>query len=241
MTDTCGEQLVVVAPTNNTGSQEDSVGSCTSSGLLCKIQDPSSSSASSRAAAVAPAAPESSTETNIWQTIRDDFDASKGGDYKILRAIGRTATVNAAVAVTAMTAGAATPLVGFATGGAITAKRLGEGIQHRDSQEVIKSLAVYGSATTASIVGQVATGAILMGAAGVAAPLAATIAFGVGCVSGIAAGATSEWVVEKGYAKAEEIWSTAIDHLVRKLTGRAVHKSMVEIMGEHSAALLKLH
>eukprot|EP00545_Synedropsis_sp_CCMP1620_P014772 CAMPEP_0119029996 /NCGR_PEP_ID=MMETSP1176-20130426/40808_1 /TAXON_ID=265551 /ORGANISM="Synedropsis recta cf, Strain CCMP1620" /LENGTH=126 /DNA_ID=CAMNT_0006986359 /DNA_START=625 /DNA_END=1006 /DNA_ORIENTATION=+ len=94
---------------------------------------------------------------NVWQTIRSDLDTSKGEDRKILRAIGRTAIVSADVAVTALTGGAATSLVGFAAGGAITAKRLGDGIEQQDSKEVAKILVVYGSATTASLVGQIVT------------------------------------------------------------------------------------
>jgi len=85
------------------------------------------------------------------------LDTSKGEDRKILRAIGRTAIVSADVAVTALTGGAATSLVGFAAGGAITAKRLGDGIEQQDSKEVAKILVVYGSATTASLVGQIVT------------------------------------------------------------------------------------
>jgi len=55
---------------------------------------------------------------------------------------------------------------------------------------------VYSSATTASITGQAITGAILLGVGGVALPVVAAVAFGVGCVSGISAGALSEWGVD---------------------------------------------
>ena len=81
------------------------------------------------------------SKKNWWQAVMDDFDTTKGGDFKILRAIGRTATVNAAVAVAAATGGVATGLVGFVTGGAITAKRLGEGLEQEDAKEVTKSSA----------------------------------------------------------------------------------------------------
>ena len=130
---------------------------------------------------------------NVLQTIADDFTGK--GDQKILRAIGRTATVNAAVLATAATGGAA-GAVGFITGGAITAKRLGDGVINEDEKEVAKSLAVYSCATGASVVGQAVTGAIMLGVAGASLPLAGAVAFGVGCCSGITAGALSEWTVD---------------------------------------------
>ena len=93
------------------------------------------------------------SKTIFCQEFLNDFDTSKGGDRKILRAIGRTATVNAVVAASTMTGGVAgmfaAKVAGFATGGAITATRFGEGIEKNDNKEVAKSLAVYGSATTA--------------------------------------------------------------------------------------------
>ena len=130
---------------------------------------------------------------NVLQAIADDFTGK--GDQKILRAIGRTATVNAAVLATAATGGAA-GAVGFITGGAITAKRLGDGVINDDEKEVAKSLAVYSCATGASVVGQAVTGAIMLGVAGASLPLAGAVAFGVGCCSGITAGALSEWSVD---------------------------------------------
>ncbi|CAJ1952300.1 unnamed protein product [Cylindrotheca closterium] len=129
----------------------------------------------------------------IAQEIAKDF--SSNGDQKILRAIGRTAAVNAAILATALTGGAA-GAAGILTGGAMTAKRLGDGVQQEDEREVAKSLAVYGSATTASIVGQTVTGALLVGVAGAALPVAGAVAFVVGCASGITAGALSEWGVD---------------------------------------------
>lgn len=132
---------------------------------------------------------------NIMKAIIKDF--SPEGDQKILRAIQRTVAVNAAVLATTLTGGVAgAGAAGLLTGGAMTAKRLGDGVQQEDEREVAKSLAVYGSATTASFVGQVATGALLVGVAGAALPVAGAVAFGVGCVSGITAGALSEWGVE---------------------------------------------
>mmetsp|Transcript_13615 Transcript_13615/g.28893 ORF Transcript_13615/g.28893 Transcript_13615/m.28893 type:complete len:433 (+) Transcript_13615:193-1491(+) len=131
---------------------------------------------------------------SLLQNIIDDFTPHKG-DQKILRAIGRTATVNVAVLVTAATGGAA-GAIGYATGGAITAKRLHDGLQAEDEKEVTKSLAVYGCATGASIAGQAAAGALMIGLAGASLPLAGAVAFGVGCVSGISAGALSEWTVD---------------------------------------------
>jgi hypothetical protein len=130
---------------------------------------------------------------HIVKEIVDDFTA---GDKKILRAIGRTATVNAAVMVTSLTGGSISLATGFLTGGALTANRLGNGIKNEDDKEVVKSLAVYGTATTASIAGQAVTGAIMLGLAGATLPVAGAVAFGVGCASGITAGALSEWGVE---------------------------------------------
>ena len=134
---------------------------------------------------------------NVLQTIVDDFTGK--GDRKILRAIGRTATVNAAVLVTAATGGAASA-VGFIAGGAITAKRLGDGVINEDEKEVAKSLAVYSCATGASVVGQAVTGALMLGVAGASLPLAGAVAFGVGCCSGTLAGALSEWTVDVVHA-----------------------------------------
>lgn len=132
-------------------------------------------------------------EKSIFKNIIDDFTTK--GDQKILRAIGRTAMVNAAVLVTAVTGGAA-GAVGYAAGGAITAKRLSDGIVRDDEREVTKSLAVYGCATGASVAGQAAAGAIMIGLAGASLPIAGAVAFGVGCCSGITAGALSEWTVD---------------------------------------------
>ena len=57
-------------------------------------------------------------------------------------------------------------------------------------------MAVYSCATGASVVGQAVTGAIMLGVAGASLPLAGAVAFGVGCCSGITAGALSEWTVD---------------------------------------------
>ena len=76
---------------------------------------------------------------SIIQDIVDDFTPHKG-DQKILRAIARTATVNAAVLITAATGGAA-GAIGYATGGAITTKRLVDGIVTQDEKEITKSIA----------------------------------------------------------------------------------------------------
>ena len=135
---------------------------------------------------------------SILQTIVDDFTSQKG-DQKILRAIGRTTAVNAAVLLTAATGGAA-GAIGYVTGGAITSKRLVDGVIAKDEKEVTKSLAVYGCATGASIAGQAVTGALMIGLAGASLPLAGAVAFGVGCCTGITAGAVSEWTVDKCYA-----------------------------------------
>ena len=132
--------------------------------------------------------------SSLLQKIVDDFTPK--GDQKILRAIGRTATVNAVVLVTAATGGAA-GAIGYATGGAITTKRLYDGLVAQDEKEVTKSLAVYGAATGASIAGQAIAGALMIGVAGASLPLAGAVAFGVGCCSGVSAGALSEWGVDK--------------------------------------------
>lgn len=129
------------------------------------------------------------------QSIVDDFGSN--GDQKILRAVGRTATVNAAVLLTAATGGVgASSVVAYATGGTIAAKRLSDGIAQNDEKEVTKSLAVYGAATGASISGQALTGALMIGVAGASLPVAGAVAFSVGCASGITAGALSEWTVD---------------------------------------------
>eukprot|EP00984_Skeletonema_dohrnii_P008111 scaffold2972_cov92-Skeletonema_dohrnii-CCMP3373.AAC.5 len=128
------------------------------------------------------------------QSIVDDFSSS--GDQKILRAVGRTATVNAAVLLTAATGGVGASAIGYATGGAITAKRLSDGVANKDDKEVTKSLAVFSCATGASIAGQALTGALMIGVAGASLPVAGAVAFGVGCASGISAGALSEWTVD---------------------------------------------
>ena len=128
------------------------------------------------------------------QSIVNDF--SPNGDQKILRAVGRTATVNAAVLLTAATGGLGASAVGYATGGAITAKRLSDGVAKKDDKEVTKSLAVFGCATGASIAGQALTGALMLGVVGASLPVAGAVAFGVGCASGISAGALSEWTVD---------------------------------------------
>jgi hypothetical protein len=146
---------------------------------------------------------ENTRTSGVWKEIIDDFDSSRGGDRKIMRAIGRTATVNAVVAATAAL-GPIAAFAGYATGGAITAKRLmGDGIANEDPKEVAKSLVVFGSATSASLAGQAITGAVAIGILGVSLPLAGAMAFGVGCVSGITAGALSEWGVD-GVMKGEE-------------------------------------
>jgi hypothetical protein len=134
--------------------------------------------------------------SGVWRELLDDFDTSRGGDRKILRAIGRTATVNAIVAATAPL-GPIAAVAGYATGGAITAKRLvGDGIVGDNPKEVAKSLAVFGSATSASLAGQAIAGAVAIGVLGASLPVAGAVAFGAGCVSGITAGALSEWGVD---------------------------------------------
>ena len=137
--------------------------------------------------------------SSLLQNIVDDCTPHKG-DQKILRAIGRTATVNAAVLVTAATGGAA-GAIGHATGGAITTKRLYDGLVAQDEKEVTKSLAVYGAATGASVGAQALTCALMIGVAGASLPVAGAVAvaFGVGCCSGVTAGALSEWTVDKLY------------------------------------------
>jgi hypothetical protein len=141
------------------------------------------------------------------QTIIDDFhcpsgsndggEGEGGGDRKILRAICRTATVNAAIFTTAATGGAAlAPIVGFATGGAIAAKRLSDGILTHDNREITKSVTVFGGATCASMIGQAVTTTVMMTVFHAALPLVAVMALGVGCCSGITAGAVSEWTVD---------------------------------------------
>ena len=136
-------------------------------------------------------------KSGIWNHVVRDFDRSRGGDFKILRAIGRTAAVNAVVSATALVGGPVAGVAGYATGGAITAKRLfGDGIAREDHKEIAKSLAVFGGATTASLTGQAIAGAAMIGLVGASLPVAGAVAFSAGCVSGITAGALSEWGVD---------------------------------------------
>merc|ERR1740130_2274510 len=137
-----------------------------------------------------------SKKNAIWKAVSDDFNPNNGGDRKILRAIARTATVNAVIAGTAVF-GPIAAVAGYATGGAITAKRLvGNGIIDDNKKEIVKSLAVFSSATTCSVAGQALTGALMIGVVGASLPVAGVIAFAVGCVSGITGGALSEWGVD---------------------------------------------
>ena len=137
-----------------------------------------------------------SKRKSIVQSIVDDFNPNKG-DHKILRAICRTATVNTAVLVATATGGVSmAPAAGFVAGGAIAARRCSDGIVHKDEKEVTKSLAVYGSATCASISGQVIAGAVMITFFHAALPVVAAVAFGMGCCSGIVVGALSEWTVD---------------------------------------------
>jgi hypothetical protein len=138
----------------------------------------------------------SNSKNAIWKAVSDDFNPNNGGDRKILRAIARTATVNAVIAGTAVF-GPIAAVAGYATGGAITAKRLvGNGIIDDNKKEIVKSLAVFSSATTCSVAGQALTGAVMIGVVGASLPVAGVIAFAVGCVSGITGGALSEWGVD---------------------------------------------
>jgi len=166
----------------------------------------------------------------ILQNIIDDFTPNVG-DQKILRAIGRTATVNAAVLLTAATGGAA-GAVGYVAGGAITTKRLAEGIAAEDEKEITKSLAVYGCATGASIAGQAITGAFMIGVAGASLPLALPIAFGVGCVSGISAGALSEFTVDSLHDKVRNIGKR--EEFMKEESQKECIKSTVETMNSSS-------
>jgi len=138
--------------------------------------------------------PNMKRRNSFVQSIVNDF--SPNGDQKILRAVGRTVTVNAAVLLTAATAGVGASAVGYAAGGAITAKRLSDGVAKNDEKEVTKSLAAFGCATGASIAGQALTGALMIGVVGASLPVAGAVAFGVGVASGVTAGALSEWTVD---------------------------------------------
>lgn len=158
---------------------------------------------------------EKDDQSSDWGDFLDDFNPEKGGDFKILRAIGRTALVNAVVTTTALTGGA-TAGVGYLAGGAITAKRFGDGVEQDDPKEVVKSLAVFGSATSASMIGQAVTGAILVGVVGASLPLAAPLAFGVGCCSGITAGALSEWGVDRAWHEEEKEDVDEFDHWINQ-------------------------
>ncbi|CAB9527985.1 expressed unknown protein [Seminavis robusta] len=142
----------------------------------------------------------------VWTGFWSDFDPHQGGDGKIVRALGRTALVNLVVTVTG-----GGGIAGYLAGGAITANRVGTGLHTQNSKEVVKGLAVFGSATTASVVGQVVTGAIMVGVAGASLPVAGVVAFGVGCTSGITAGALSEWGVDSAWVEDDQNKENDID------------------------------
>lgn len=118
----------------------------------------------------------------------EDEEKDYGLVDKFGRAIARTAAVNAAIMVTG-------PAGGYATGAAITVKRVHEGAEANDVKEVTKGTAVYAAATTGSCVGQIVGGVIGGACAGpVGVPVGA---FTAGCVTGITWGAMSEVVVDK--------------------------------------------
>ena len=150
-----------------------------------------------------PALPDVETNNNEQTNsdISEEIKVQKGGNILISH-IGRDAVVNAnaAVLVTSILSGDTSAIIGaYIAGGAVTSKRLVDGIISRDEKEVTKSLAVLGCATGASIGGQALTCALLLGVAGASLPVAGVVAFGVGCCSGGAAGAFSEWTVDKLY------------------------------------------
>ena len=141
-------------------------------------------------------------DTSIEEQIENDISETERGDANILvQHIGRDAAVNAAVLVTSiLSAGDAAALIGaYVAGGTLSSKRLFDGILSRNEREVTKSLAVIGCATGASIGGQAAACALMIGIAGASLPVAGVVAFGVGCCSGGAAGALSEWTVDRLY------------------------------------------
>lgn len=118
----------------------------------------------------------------------EDEEKDYGLVDKFGRAIARTAAVNAAIMVTG-------PAGGYATGAAITVKRVHEGAEANDVKEVTKGTAVYAAATTGSCVGQIVGGVIGGACAGpVGVPIGA---FTAGCATGITWGAVSEVVVDK--------------------------------------------
>jgi len=162
--------------------------------------------------------------SSFVQAIVDDFRPGKG-DQKILRAVGRTAAVNAVVLVTAVSGGA-TAAAGFATGGVITSKRIFDGLNAEDEREVTKALAVYGAATAGSVLGQAAASAIMLGLVGAGLPAAAAVAFAVGCVSGIAAGALSEWTVDGLIDAFGEVSEWTIESVLESLARMRVRKVM---------------
>jgi hypothetical protein len=70
-----------------------------------------------------------------------------------------------------------------------------QGVDNDDSKEVVKGGSVFAAATSASVIGQAVgfgIGAIFLTPAG-----AFAVAYTLGCVSGICAGAASEVVVDK--------------------------------------------
>merc|ERR1739848_590225 len=106
-----------------------------------------------------------------------------------------------------------------------TSKRILDGIVSHDEREVTKALAVYGAATAASILGQAAASAVMLGLVGAGLPAAIAVAF-VGCVSGIAAGALSEWTVDGLIDTFGELLDWNIDRVLEALARMATRKLM---------------
>ena len=67
---------------------------------------------------------------------------------------------------------------------------------------------MYGCATGASIAGQALAGGLMIGVLGASLPLAGAVAFGVGCATGISAGALSEWTVDSLHDKGIRVCNT---------------------------------
>merc|ERR1739848_258406 len=107
-----------------------------------------------------------------------------------------------------------------------TSKRILDGIVSHDEREVTKALAVYGAATAASILGQAAASAVMLGLVGAGLPAAIAVAFTVGCVSGIAAGALSEWTVDGLIDTFGELRDWNIDRVLEALARMATRKLM---------------
>ena len=86
--------------------------------------------------------------------------------------------------------------------------------------------------------GQVLLDRLLIGVAGASLPLALPIAFGVGCVSGISAGALSEFTVDSLHDKVRNIGKRE-EEFMKEESQKECIKSTVETMNSSSDSAIE--